>query len=235
MRCTKARRLINEAIDGTLPGNKSSDFHEHLEICSECKQIFEDFQGIAEQARNLSAPSPSDAVWLKIQAKLQATKKEEAETPQPQKKNWLSAIFYSPSFKYALATVLVVAIIGGGIWFGLKPWKGRGVEGGNGAMKYTLAKLDEAERHYQLAIKALNEAVAAQRGNLDPQAAEVFRENLEIIDSSIQACKQVIQKEPDNLKVRACLLDAYREKVDFLDAVMEMEKSGSQKASKISL
>lgn len=235
MRCAKARRLASDAIDGTLKGKKSSDLHEHLEICSECKQIFEDFQAIAERAKNLSVPSPSDAVWLKIQTRLQAIKKEETEALQPQKKSWLNVVFLSPSFKYALATVLVMIVVFGGIWFGLRPWKGREITGGKAGMKYTLAKLDEAERHYQLAIKALNEAVAAQRGNLDSQTAEVFRKNLEIIDSSIQACKQVIQKEPDNLKVRTCLLDAYREKVDFLDAVMEMEKSGSQKALKITL
>ena len=88
------------------------------------------------------------------------------------------------------------------------------------SQQYTLAKLQEAEHHYKLAINALVEAVTAQKGELDPKMAEIFRTNLAIIDTSIDACQQAILNNPNNIESRNYLLAAYREKTNLLTQMM---------------
>jgi len=91
--------------------------------------------------------------------------------------------------------------------------------------KYTLAKLSEAEHHYQSAIKALMEAVSAQEGDIDPEVADVFRHNLDLIDASINACKQAVLQQPDNMEVQNYLLASYKKKKDLLDEAIAVRPS----------
>ena len=88
-----------------------------------------------------------------------------------------------------------------------------------------LAKLDEAERYYQLAIKSLAEAVAAGKESLEPAVVEMFERNIEAIDASIQACRLAVSGDPEDLRARDYLLGAYREKMHFLDTVLETQKT----------
>ena len=64
------------------------------------------------------------------------------------------------------------------------------------------------------------------------EIAEVFRNNLKIIDASIIACRQIVLQQPDNIDARGFLLAAYREKVDFLQEMMEVGRPPSQKKEK---
>ena len=96
----------------------------------------------------------------------------------------------------------------------------------------TLAKLDEAERHYQQAIRALSEAFASERGTLPPQVAELFDRNLSVIDVTIQVCRAAVVEEPDDLQARNYLLAAYMNKVTLLDAALDLQKRGLEPASK---
>ncbi len=98
-------------------------------------------------------------------------------------------------------------------------------------IQFTLDKLDEAEIHYQKAIKALAEAVEAQGRQVDPQIAQVFRTNLEIVNNSILACKQAVLSDPQNLEPRQFLLAAYKQKTDLLDMLMHLQDESSPQGS----
>lgn len=228
MRCSKARKLISEYIDGALRARKSAHVEQHLDVCSECKRLFEDFKTIVEDSKKLEKLVPSDKTWLRIKSGL---KKEEQRVLayRPRKRGWLSLIFSPPKLKYALSSVVILAFIVGAVILGLRYWIGKDSLGRGDLQKYTLAKLDEAERHYQKAIKALGEAIAAQEGQMDPQVAQVFKSNLEVIDATIMACRQMVLQNPEDLDARNYLLAAYREKVNFLNEMMETKHASSQK------
>lgn len=89
---------------------------------------------------------------------------------------------------------------------------------------FTLAKLDEAQGHYEQAVRALGEAFAAQKGELDPQVAELFERNLAVIDATIQACRAAVRAEPDDLEARNYLLAAYTQKVALLDSALDFQR-----------
>ena len=59
--------------------------------------------------------------------------------------------------------------------------------------------------------------------------AEVFRTNLEIINTSIAACKQAVLSEPYSVETRNYLLAAYKEKADLLTEMIEVKDIYSHK------
>lgn len=224
MRCSRAKRLISECMDGKINDKQNLNLEQHLGSCPDCKQLFEDFQAIIERAKNLENLTPSKQSWLKIRAKLE-TEEQKVLTVRRQKRGRFSLLFLPAKLKYASIGALLAVFFIFIVLFGLQYWSGRSNQEGEDLQKYTLAKLNEAESHYQLAIKALWEAASAQGGAEDPQLAEVFRINLEIIDSSITAFRQLILQEPDNNEARIYLLAVYREKVDFLNKMIEAKKT----------
>jgi tetratricopeptide (TPR) repeat protein len=226
MRCSKAQKLISEYIDHTLDARKSLLLEQHLKACSNCRELLEDFEKIVGEAKELKTPSPSAEVWQKIKAGLSAIK-QEAPSPQPQekqKRERLNVFVRSFQLRYAWVVASVLVVIAVGVIFGLRQWREKGIPG-PGDLRYTFAKLEEAQGHYQKAIKALNEAISSQKASLDPETAEVFQKNLEVIDASIKACQQVVSRDPNNIEARIYLLAVYREKVNFLDEIYEAKKS----------
>jgi anti-sigma factor RsiW len=223
MRCPKAHKLIEEYLDKTLRPKDQARLQGHLDSCPDCRSLLKDFQEIAEQAQALDTLSPSDDNWPKILSKVQATKREK-RLRQAQKAGRRESVGYPNRTKLIWTAALILLVVISGIVIGLRPWQGKAVPGLAEQDKYTLAKLEEAEKHYQLAIQALNEAVASQKGSLDPQIAAVFDKSLKLINESIQVCMNAVRKDPNSLDARAYLLAAYKEKVDFLDNIVDLKK-----------
>ena len=224
MRCKKARKWISDYIDGHLTEGKKADLRRHLEGCPECQRVLEDFRGITERAHNLEEVLPSAQTWFRIKSRI----KEETETvqaPALEKRKGFDLLTFQPRLKYALITALLLAIVTGGVILGLK--YGKRIFSGMDPQQYTLSKLKEAEHHYQLAIKSLDQAVSAQKGRLDPGVARIFQAHLEIIDFSIKACRQAVFTEPDNLEARNYLLYAYNIKLKLLDEMAAIKSTSS--------
>ena len=205
MRCSKARKLISEYLDGELDARREIHLRQHLDGCADCRELLADFQAMVNEAGRLEKASPSDAVWTKIKAGLETGAKRRSFLP------------FSPALQYSLGALLAVALIAGSLFFGLR---GRGET-------TTMAKLKEAEHYYQLAIKALDEALVSQKDGMDPELARVLGQSLKVIDSSIAACEQVVRKDPNNIGARTYLLAAYGKKVSFLTDLMEIKKKSS--------
>jgi tetratricopeptide (TPR) repeat protein len=138
------------------------------------------------------------------------------------KPKWREISIFTGRARYAWAAALFLVVIGG-IAVGLfRP--GKDLSGLSEQDRYTLAKLEEAEKHYKLAIRALNDAVGSQKNGLDPQVAAVFNRNLREIDMAIQACQNAVSKEPNSLDAREYLLGAYKDKVAVLDNIIDVRK-----------
>jgi len=223
MRCTKAHKLIGEYLDKALQPKDQARLQKHLASCADCRSLFQDFQGITEKAKALEELTPSDDNWPRILSSVQAARREQ-RLGYGQKAGWRKSIFSPNRTKFVWAAALILVIVIGGIMVGLRPWQGKAVPGLSDQDKHTLAKLGEAEKHYLLAIRALNEAVASQKGSLDPQIAAVFDQNLTLINSSIQACRNAVRRDPNSLDARIYLLSAYKEKVEFLGNVVDLKK-----------
>jgi hypothetical protein len=215
MKCSTAKKWISEYIDCDLDAEKKLELDKHCAQCSDCRKLLEDFRTISSSAKELDTFSPPESTWGKVQEKMTAEEQEVLKLA-PRKQVWSSL----PRLSYVLSTLLLVVFLSLVFIFGPRYWSGQAVVPELENQSYTLAKLEEAEHHYQLAIKALNEAAMAQKERLDPQVAEVFRTNLELIDQSINACRQAVLSDPNDIDSRKYLLAAYKEKTDLLNEIM---------------
>ena len=108
-------------------------------------------------------------------------------------------------------------------------WKSEETLTGVDQQQFALTKLAEAEHHYQLAIKALGQAVASQEKDFDPQLFAVFQKNFEIIDTFIAACKLVVLNDPEDVESRNYLLTIYKEKTNLLSEMITIQTNSFPK------
>ena len=231
MKCRVAREMINDYVDGTLDGDGMKELKAHLESCRDCRELADDFALIARGAKSLTSLEPSAAIWPKIAAQVRPSPRE-AQSPVQRKRVWPATFWRPAAWAYAAAAILLVVVAG--FIIRQRPWSAPG-EAKERSVEFTLAKLQEAQDHYEKAIRALSEAVKQQEGRLDPRLAEAFSRNLAAMDETIQACRQVIRQDPDNLTARAYLLTAYQEKVKFLEEIMGAGRSAAQDRNETSL
>jgi len=232
MKCHKAQQYISESIDGALDPRKSARLERHLQTCASCRAVLADFRAMAGAASKLSGPEPDGAVWQKIKAQLVAAPdRRPAAVPKPVAAGWLFG-WNMTSLKLAGAALLALLLIGGGILIGVRAGrKGEPLTADQRA-KYTLAKLDEAERHYELAIKSLSEAFAVEKGSMPAEVADMFEKNLAALDATILSCRQVLSKGPEDLDARNYLLAAYMEKMNVLDTALELQRQKPRAANR---
>lgn len=232
MKCVVAQEWISESLDGELGAKWEAELKVHLEACPDCRALARDFAVIVRQARNLSSPEPSPAVWPSVAA---AVRESLAEAPAAVsgKRSWLGAFWEKAGWRFAAAAVLALVVVAA-VVIRQAPWRATDPARGNSA-EYTLSKLREAQGYYEKAIQSLSEAVQSRDSNLPPQVAEIFKRNLAAMDETIQACRQIIEGDPDNLTARAYLLTAYREKVNVLDEMMGLERSVAREKAETTL
>ena len=226
MKCGKAYEYISRTVDGELDPRRAARLERHLAECGDCRALLADLRKIVDGAAGLAAPEPSEKVWRNVRTGLEAgTLRPSAEGARLDRRPLFGSSL--PAWRYAGAAVLAVVLVVSGLVVGRR-WGRQDVrvaaadpEAGEA---YTLAKLDEAERYYQQAITSLSQAFAAGKGTLDPRVIELFDRNLSVIDATIQACREAVLAEPDDLEARNYLLAAYTKKVTLLDSALDLQR-----------
>jgi len=233
MRCRKAMEDISHAVDGELAGRESARLERHLAACPKCRELEADLRRIVAGAAKLGTPEPSDRVWRDLRAGLVREETGQAEREGARERAFRRPAFGAglPALRYAGVAAAALILVVAGIALGRRLGRGPVTPGPEAREQYTLAKLDEAERYYQQAIKSLGEAFAAQKGVLGPEVAELFDRNLSVIDATIQACRQAVREEPDDLEARNYLLAAYTQKITLLDDALDLQRRGRDAAS----
>jgi len=222
MRCSQAKKLVSEYVDGTLDERRAAELERHLDSCEECRELSRDFQGIVREARDMKTVTPPDTAWEKISGALAGPQIEEPAGRAVRRARPSRAFFLSRHPLWSAAAAALVLVVGGLAL--IQPWRSNLSPGPGSADKYTLAKLDEAKGYYRQAIKALGEAAAAQKGALDPKLAAAFDKNLAMMDASIEACQQAVRRDPGNLGNQNFLLAAYQDKVELLTDLIAVKK-----------
>jgi len=223
MRCSTARKWVSQHIDGGLDSSRQAQLKKHMDGCEGCRKLMQDFYEIVGHAGGIPDPSPRDTTWGKIQARLE------------QNRSWQRVPAFEgsrerrrfPRWGYALAAAALLLVVAGAVTLGPRFMSQTPMLSELDRQQYTLTKLDEAELHYQEAIKALAEAVAAQGERIDPKLAEIFRSNLEVVNASIAECRLAVMSNPEDLESRRFLLAAYRKKTDLYNTWMSVQDESS--------
>jgi predicted anti-sigma-YlaC factor YlaD len=210
MRCASARRMISDGLDVAPGPDRAAELKKHLTVCPGCRDFACDLESIVGEAGKLPGYEPSGQVWQKVISGVRTSRRDEA-IPTARAFRW----------RYALAAGSALVVIAAGLIIGLQNRRGPGVSvSDRGSAAFTMAKLTEAQSYYEKAIGALSEAVRSQQSRLTPGLAEVFERNLAGLDRTIQVCRQMVDRSPNDPMIRAYLLTAYREKVDLFENIM---------------
>jgi anti-sigma factor RsiW len=221
MRCRKVHELISRSIDGDLSAREETRLERHLAECGDCRVLREDLRRIVEGAAGLEIPQPSDAVWSRVRAGLVRERAARAEERSGGSRRRAFGMGL-PVLRYAGVAAVALVLVVTGVVVGNRLGREKAPQDLVSREKYALAKLDEAERYYQQAIKSLGEAFAAEKGELAPQVVDLFDRNLAVVDTTIQACRQAVLAEPDDFEARNCLLAAYTQKITLLDSALDL-------------
>ncbi|MFO7866277.1 MAG: zf-HC2 domain-containing protein [Candidatus Aminicenantes bacterium] len=225
MRCTQIKEWISDYIDGELDSSRSKVLEQHLEKCRQCREWLNDFRAIKKTAADLEEPVPSTG-WEHIRARL--------DSKTPARSGSFTPVRFFPIFKPALAAAAVLMVAAAAVISWNLFHSPAGVSWISG-QESALAKLKEAEHHYQMAIQSLKEAAEAQEGGLDPDIKMVFETNLEIINRSISSCKRAVLNDPEDFDSRDFLLAAYQEKMDLLFRMITYQDRSSGKTAKTTI
>jgi len=230
MRCARAHRKISEWIDGELDAAGLRRLERHLQGCAACRKVRANLSALVSEARALETPAPSDRVWAGIRSGLAGSQSLEA-APASRPAAPIRLPGFSPALRLAAAGLTALILVAGGVTLGRRVLREPGPSAlDKSRMNFTLAKLAEAESHYQLAIQALDEAVASQKENLSPGMAELVGQELGAIDALIRTAEDAVKRDPADLKARAYLLDAFRNKVEFLEAAVDIGRRSAPPA-----
>jgi len=223
MRCRKAHEYISRTVDGELDPRRAARLERHLAGCGDCRALLADLRKIVDGAAGLAVPEPSEKVWRNVRAGLETgTLRPSAEGARLDRRPLFGSSL--PAWRYAGAAFMAVVLVVSGLVVGRRLGRQDVRLGPEAGEAYTLAKLDEAERYYEQAIRSLGEAFAAGKGALDPRVIELFDRNLAVIDATIQACRNAVLAEPDDLEARSYLLAAYTQKVTLLDSALDLQR-----------
>ena len=215
MKCAKFHKMIGDRLEGTIRPQDRVRLEDHLKACPDCRELADDFQKIAAEAKALPQEEPADDLWPAIRAGVGAARRGRAVPA-----------FAHPRFRRAWAAGFVFIGVGLGLVVGLRPWKTDVPTAFAAERDRTVAKLKEAEKHYLLAIQAMTEALAPGRGALDVRTAALFKRDLRTVDAAIESCRNALREDPKNLDARVFLLGAYQKKIEVLDVFLEMGKNG---------
>ena len=234
MRCKIARKMLGDSMDGILGRDDVSRLERHLDSCTACRAVREDLLAIVRDAGRLETPAPSERVWQRISLKLDETRRvaDAGTRPEAEEKRGLFGLpVFAPSIRFAAASILAAFVIAAAVLFGLPGLRRGGPAALDTSMSTTLAKLEEAQYHYRLALKALDEAIAAQKETLDPRIEQAFLGNRKAVDASVAVCEETVAGNPLDIEARNMLLSAYRQKLELLNDMMAAKKALSKKAA----
>ena len=215
MKCSKARKLINDNIDNLLESGQVRKLENHLDGCAACRVFHSDMKSIIAGAKKLEALNPSDGLWSDIEREIHKRNR----MARIQRKPLLPKFpLYSRSPVFAIGTLFGVLILIPLLFF-VGPYLGdKNIDPGTPV----LVNYNIAEQHYQSAIEALDQAISNQEKKLNPELLAVFKKNLAIIDDSIRICKKSIENSPDIRETNKLLLICYRKKIELLTEIKDI-------------
>ena len=221
MTTDKWTERLSEYLDGELTSTEGEALEAHLARCAECSATLEDLRGVKARASSLDDRPPTRDLWTGIADRIGATRSQPvrpiASAPSRRQRLLNRSITLRMPQLAAAAVALVVlsgGIVGGWIASGARSSSHAAVTPGTAVAVANVANLGGAR--YDSAVVELEEALAANQGQLDSTTVRVIRQNLAIIDQAIQQAQAALAADPSNVYLSDHLAGTLKRKVELL-------------------
>lgn len=246
MSCEEFEVLLDDLVDGRLPGDARGRVEAHLRECAACRATVDDLRRIREAARALPRADPPADGWARLSAALDAPASRKAAPLATSPVSRASAFAgWRPAWGLlAAAAVVAIAVATTLLLYRTTgapdnpTTAGQSANAGSADLVSTVeTELQLADQHYQKAIAGLEQVWREGQGTVDPQTAAVLQKNMGIIDQAVRESREALKTQPANEVAQTTLFEALRRKVDLLKdmvaLVNEMRKGNQAGAAQI--
>lgn len=236
MNCSECQNLLSEYIDNELSESGKNKIKSHLEKCRECRFVYEDLRQIVSVSKQLPLVVPQNEIWEMIERDISiysSISQQDAADLQvaKQKPFWEKFWGYRVNFSFTMpqlaAAFFCFMLVGLGFTLTYRPQilssaallntKSSTVVAGT----VSFMKLDEADLH--ASIDRHLECIRQRQGRWDPEIKRLFERNLAIVDRSVEECKQLVERNPEDQIAHEMMMMAYKDKVRLLEQFASLE------------
>ncbi len=242
MNCDRCQELLSEYLDEGLDGAESVEVRDHLAICPQCAEVFEDIAMLVDVSRlesdeNAVPPNPQ-ALWLRINNILENEAREEAAKAQKAKAEaGSSGRRWSLSFAQVGAAVAGIALVSSLLTFiGIRQYSQPGddlaerpeptivdrVMGKLGLVETPAEQVKRKMRDREAAIEYWNNRVQARRSQWDAHLRDAFDRNLNEINQAVAEYTLILEQDPQDQLSGDMLDTALNEKMELLREFSEL-------------
>jgi hypothetical protein len=222
MNCDQCIERFGDAVDGTLLPGETAQIDAHCRTCETCRDLLNDLVQIRAAAASLDRVAPSPDVWTAIAAKVR---------PSAFASLWRGKPAPASLRPGLLAAAALLIMLGAATWFDLGPaWKTRNdgnAESAESAARAAVSELQLAERHYENAIRSLEQLTISKDTALDPAVVADIAQSLQSIDRAITDSRAALRSEPESFVAQTSLLEALRMKVALLQETVSLMNARS--------
>ena len=244
---------ITDYIDGALDVRERAEIDRHLESCAACRRLVEDFREIKGVAASLELREPPVRSWTRLERAIKLEERPAAARRSPAWAEPRTLAWLAAAAMIVLATAVGLKFMPTGARraapavenTGAQPAAEAGaantasanVVSANAAAQSVAAELQQAEDHYEKAIKGLEQIANAEQDVFDPKTAATLQKNLAVIDQAISESRAALRAEPANEPAQESLLESFKAKMGLLQdtvaLINEMRKGNDAGAARI--
>jgi hypothetical protein len=211
---------LSDYADESLPPRERAHAREHLAQCADCAERLAVLRRLLGAASALPAEvMPPGEQWQGIRARISrpGTARVVSRT------RWLRA----PAWVLAAAAVFLVAL--SSLITTVIVRRAPAADVARAPAPVELVRLPPAARdveaHYVRTAAELAEALAGQRGKLDPTTVAKVEASLRVIDQAIDEARRALAGDPANLTLLDLLTANYERKLELLRRATELPAS----------
>jgi anti-sigma-K factor RskA len=198
---------LDDYVDGALPEAERLDIEQHLESCSQCRQVVEETRFLLAEARALQQEvKPNRDLWPGI-----ATKLSGREVLSIENRNRTLSRFWAHQRLLAAAAVLVVAVITLSVV--RQNWQQELTEE---TTFNVLTEFDQVDAESNAASVSLFGTSQDAGTSWASRAVDAMGKNVQVVDGAIQDLRSALQSDPTDSRLAHRLRREYQRKTSLL-------------------
>jgi hypothetical protein len=208
--CKEFEARFDDFIDGSTTEMDEASAWAHIEVCSECRRLFEEAIFLEQTARSLPRSiEPQHDLWPAIAQRIN----EQRVVRGPFDRSSITNLRRWGRMA-AAAAVLAASVIAAymvGVTQRQPDNANRAVDGG-----IRLAAFSQSGTDLDRARDQLLAGLEQRRAELSPETWTVVINNLEVIDDAIMRIGAALEENPNDSTLNRRLAVAYRQQIDLL-------------------